>query len=225
MKFDYENQLSGKFFLRQELDDATDILSFPRELRADITLLSVHPLNALLAGSLLFGALDNGQFISAPEASLELDRAFRRLFGEYSPHLHVNPLRQSEPESHTQLLLADYRSEATPCQPQGRGRNVLIQLRDSAKWTGKLFSLDRVEFAVNRSAFAGNSRINELRLNVAIGLLLSGDWKSSSLVVEDYTGEDEQTKKELVELCAAIGIQLRIVSTETLEGMLADVQA
>ena len=58
-----------------------------------------------------------------------------------------------------------------------------------------------------------------------MGLLLAGDWRSSSLVVEDYGGEDEQSKKELVELCAAIGIQLHIVSSEVLEGMLNDAQA
>lgn len=225
MKFDYENQLNGKFCLRQETDDATDVLSFPRELRADITLLSVQPLNALLAGSLLFGALDSGQFISSPEASLELDRTFRRLFGEYSPHLNVNSLKQAEPENHTQLILADYRSEATPAQPEGKGRNVLIQTRDSAKWTGKLFSLDRVEFAVNKSAFADSRHSSELRFNVALGLLLAGDWRSSSLVVEDCKGESEQSKKELAELCAAIGIQLTVVSSEILEGMLNDVQA
>lgn len=225
MKFDYENQLNGKFCLRQEADDATDVLSFPRELRADITLLNVQPLNALLAGSLLFGALDNGHFISSPEASLELDRTFRRLFGEYSPHLHVNPLKQAEPEDHTQLILADYRSEATPAQPEGKGRNVLIQTRDSAKWTGKLFSLDRVEFAVNMSVFADSRHSSELRFNVALGLLLAGDWRSSSLVVEDSIGEGEQSKKELAELCAAIGIQLTVVSSEILEGMLNDVQA
>lgn len=225
MKFDYENQLNGKFCLRQESDDATDVLSFPRELRADITLLSVQPLNALLAGILLFGALDSGQFISSPDASLELDRTFRRLFGEYSPHLHVNPLKQAEPENHTQLILAEYRSEATPAQPEGKGRNVLVQSRDSAKWTGKLFSLDRVEFAVNKSVFAERQNCSELRFNVALGLLLAGDWRSSSLVVEDYRGEDEQSKNELVELCAAVGIQLNIVSSEVVEGMLNDVQA
>ena len=208
MKFDYENQLNGKFCLRQEADDATDVLSFPRELRADITLMNVQPLNALLAGSLLFGALDNGHFISSPEASLELDRTFRRLFGEYSPHLNVNPLKQ-----------------ATPAQPEGKGRNVLIQTRDSAQWTGKLFSLDRVEFAVNKSVFADSRHSSELRFNVALGLLLAGDWRSSSLVVEDSIGEGEQSKKELAELCAAIGIQLTVVSSEILEGMLNDVQA
>lgn len=220
MHFAFENRDSGKFSLTQISDGVTDVISFPREFHVDLTLIDVDPLKALTAALLLFEVNDGSGLINAPSASLQLDRTLRRQRGEYSPHLVVDPLAESTHDNHTQLLLADHRDSAFPVQPDGKGRNVLIQCRDSSRWAGKLFSLDRVEFASNYMMFVDQTGINTTTALVATGLLLAGDWKSTMLIVENVGALSREECADLIEICAAIGVRTRIVEKSAMEGML-----
>lgn len=220
MQITFENRDSGKFALQQVSNDKTDIVSFPREFHMDLTLVDVDPLKALTAGLLLFSIDEAHGLINSPRATMQLDRTLRSQRGGKSPHLTVDPLGEVETANHTQLILADYRDRAFPLQPEGKGRNVLVQCLDSARWSGKLFTLDRVEFATNHKVFAGGARCNETTILVSIGLLLAGDWKSSMLVVENIGGLSQTGCADLVELCAAIGVGLRIVEKGAMERLL-----
>lgn len=220
MQFSFENRDSGKFTLQQLSDVKTDILSFPREFHMDLTLVDVDPLKALTAGLLLFGIDETHGLVTSPRATMQLDRTLRSQGGEKSPHLTVDPLAEYENANHTQLILADYRARAFPLQPEGKGRNVLVQCLDSIRWSGKLFSLDRVEFAANHKVFAVQAGRNETTILVSIGLLLAGDWKSSTLVVENAGALSQTECAELVEICAAVGVGLRIFEKNALERLL-----
>lgn len=220
MHFSFKNRDSGKFSLQQVSDEKTDVLGFPREFHMDLTLVDVDPLKALTAGLLLFGIDETHGLINSPRATMQLDRTLRSQRGERSPHLTVDPLGEVETDSHTQLILADYRDRAFPIQPGGKGRNVLVQCLDSVRWSGKLFTLDRVEFAANHKIFAAQAGRNETTLLVSVGLLLAGDWKSSMLVVENIGGLSRTTCAELVELCASVGVGLRIVEKNAMERLL-----
>lgn len=220
MYFSFENRDSGKFSLQQVSDEKTDVVSFPREFHMDLTLVEVEPLKALMAGLLLFDIDGTNGLINSPRATLQLDRTLRSQRGGKSPHLVVDPLGEVKTASHTQLILAGYRDRAFPQQPDGKGRNVLVQCLDSVRWSGKLFSLDRVEFATNHKVFAAQAGRNETTLLVSIGLLLAGDWKSSKFVVENIGGLSQSDCADLVELCAAVGVGLRIVEKNSMERLL-----
>ena len=100
-----------------------------------------------------------------------------------------------------------------------------MQYLDSARWTGKLFSVDRVVFATNFSAF-DETQLGVTAFRVALGLLLAGDWKSSTLIVETAGDENATFSNEVMqELCAAIGVRLLFVDGQEMEGMLEDGQA
>ncbi|MDC7109705.1 hypothetical protein [Corynebacterium afermentans] len=225
MRIVFENKPNGKFSLRQEAETAGDIVSFPREFLADVTLLETQPLNALVAAMILFQISEESGVVTSPPSTAQLDRSLRRVLGEHSPQLTVDPLLSVVPENHTQLLVGKFREGKVAVQPEGKGRNVLVQYLDSARWTGKLFSVDRVVVATNVSAF-DETVLSPTAFRVALGLLMAGDWKSSSLVVEK--ADDEQglfSTGMMQELCAAIGVRLVFVNEQEMEGMLQDGQA
>ena len=225
MRIVFENKPNGKFSLRQEAETAGDIVSFPREFLADVTLLETQPLNALVAAMILFQISEESGVVTSPPSTAQLDRSLRRVLGEHSPQLTVDPLLSVAPEKHTQLLVGKFREGKAAVQPEGKGRNVLVQYLDSARWTGKLFSVDRVVIATNVSAF-DETVLSPAAFRVALGLLMAGDWKSSSLIVEK--ADDEQGLFSTVmmqELCAAIGVRLVFVNEQEMEGMLQDGQA
>ena len=225
MRIVFENKPNGKFSLRQEAETAGDIVSFPREFLADVTLLEAQPSNALLAAMILFQISEESGVVTSPPSTAQLDRSLRRVLGEHSPQLTVDPLLSVVPENHTQLLVGKFREGKVAVQPEGKGRNVLVQYLDSARWTGKLFSVDRVVVATNVSAF-DETVLSPTAFRVALGLLMAGDWKSSSLVVEK--ADDEQglfSTGMMQELCAAIGVRLVFVNEQEMEGMLQDGQA
>ena len=225
MRIVFENKPNGKFSLRQEAETAGDIVSFPREFLADVTLLETQPLNALVAAMILFQISEESGVVTSPPSTAQLDRSLRRVLGEHSPQLTVDPLLSVVPENHTQLLVGKFREGKVAVQPEGKGRNVLVQYLDSARWTGKLFSVDRVVVATNVSAF-DETVLSPTAFRVALGLLMAGDWKSSSLVVEK--ADDEQglfSTGMMQELCAAIGVRLLFVDGHEMEGMLQDGQA
>ena len=225
MRIVFENKPNGKFSLRQEAEAAGDIVSFPREFLADITLLEAQPSNALLAAMILFQISEGNGVLTAPTSTAQFDRALRRVLGEHSPQLTVDPLLSTSPESHTQLLVGDYREGKVAIQPAGKGRNVFVQYLDSSRWTGKLFSVDRVVVATNLSAF-DETQVSRTAFRVALGLLMAGDWKASTLIVEDSGNEDGVFSSEMMqELCAAIGVRLLFVDGQEMEGMLQDGQA
>jgi len=225
MRIVFENKPNGRFSLRQEAETQGDIVSFPREFLADVTLLEAQPLNALVAAMLLFNLSEENGVLTTPPSTAQLDRALRRVLGERSPQLTVDPLLSAAPESHTQLLVGDYREGKVAVQPDGKGRNVLVQYLDSARWTGKLFSVDRVVIATNFSAF-DETRISRTVFRVALGLLMAGDWKSSTLIVEKEGDESGLFSTAMMqELCAAIGVRLLFVDGQEMEGMLKDGQA
>lgn len=225
MRIVFENKPNGKFSLRQEAETAGDIVSFPREFLADVTLLETQPLNALVAAMILFQISEESGVVTSPPSTAQLDRSLRRVLGEHSPQLTVDPLLSVAPENHTQLLVGKFREGKVAVQPEGKGRNVFVQYLDSARWTGKLFSVDRVVVATNVSAF-DETVLSTTAFRVALGLLMAGDWKSSSLVVEK--ADDEQglfSTGMMQELCAAIGVRLVFVNEQEMEGMLQDGQA
>ena len=225
MRIVFENKPNGKFSLRQEAEAAGDIVSFPREFLADVTLLETQPSNALLAAMILFQISDGNGVLTAPTSTAQFDRALRRVLGEHSPQLTVDPLLSASPESHTKLLVGDYREGKVAIQPAGKGRNVFVQYLDSSRWTGKLFSVDRVVVATNLSAF-DETQVSRTAFRVALGLLMAGDWKSSTLIVEDSGNEDGAfSSQKMQELCAAIGVRLLFVDGQEMEGMLQDGQA
>lgn len=225
MRIVFENKPNGKFSLRQEAEVAGDIVSFPREFLADVTLLESRPSNALLAAMILFQISEGNGVVTTPPSTAQFDRTLRRVLGEHSPQLTVDPLLSVAPESHTQLLVGEYRDGKVAVQPDGKGRNVLVQYLDSARWTGKLFSVDRVVVAANASAF-DETRLSSTAFRVALGLLLAGDWKSSTLIVEEAGDEKGLFSNSMMqELCAAIGVRLVFVDGHEMEGMLQDGEA
>ena len=225
MRVVFENKPNGKFSLRQEVEVSSDLVSFPREFLADITLLEIEPSNALLAALLLFHISERQGVVTAPVSTAQFDRVLRRELGECSPQLTVDPLLSVSSENHTQLLVGGFREGKVAIQPDGKGRNVLVQYLDSARWTGKLFSVDRVVFATNFSAF-DETQLGVTAFRVALGLLLAGDWKSSTLIVETAGDENATFSNEVMqELCAAIGVRLLFVDGQEMEGMLEDGQA
>ena len=225
MRIVFENKPNGKFSLRQEAETASDIVSFPREFLADVTLLEAQPSNALLAALILFQISEGSGVLTVPPSTTQLDRTLRRVLGEHSPQLTVDPLLSVAPENHTQLLVGEYREGKVAVQPDGKGRSVLVQYLDSARWTGKLFSVDRVVVAANVSAF-DETRLSPTAFRVALGLLLAGDWKSSTLIVEEAGDEEGLFSTAMMqELCAAIGVRLLFVDGHEMEGMLQDGQA
>lgn len=225
MRIVFENKPNGKFSLRQEAETIGDIVSFPREFLADVTLLETQPSNALLAAMILFQISEGNGVLTTPPSTTQFDRTLRRVLGEHSPQLTVDPLLSVAPESHTQLLVGKYREGKVAVQPDGKGRNVLVQYLDSARWTGKLFSVDRVVVASNVSAF-NEKRLSPTAFRVALGLLLAGDWKSSTLIVEESGDEKGLFSNVMMrELCAAIGVRLLFVDGQEMEGMLHNGQA
>lgn len=87
-----------------------------------------------------------------------------------------------------------------------------------------MFSIDRVEFAANISAF-GKRFAEDLSFRVAVALLLCGDWRSSELVVErPKTDNSWLNERDVIELCASIGIKLRLLDPVQLEEMLVYAQ-
>lgn len=225
MRIVFENKPNGKFSLCQEAESVSDVVSFPREFLADVTLLEAQPSNALLAAMILFQISDGNGVLTTPTSTTQFDRTLRRVLGEHSPQLTVDPLLSVAPESHTQLLVGEYREGKVAVQPEGKGRNVLVQYLDSARWTGKLFSIDRVTVATNVSAF-DDTKVSQTAFRVALGLLLAGDWKSSTLIVE--SAEDEKglySAAMMQELCAAIGVRLVFVDGREMEGMLQNGEA
>ena len=203
MRFGWENSLTGKFAFRERTEYPNESVSFPRELKLDLVLTGMNKSIALLGGMLIFSQDIARQRISWPQASLEFDDSVRRAWGELAPRFEIDQTPSWTPDNHTVLI-----------------RQVLLQVRDSAYWTGKMFSIDRVEFAANISAF-GKRFEDDLAFRVAIALLLCGDWRSSELVVErpkiNNSGFDE---RDLIDLCASIGIKLRVLNTAQMEEML-----
>lgn len=225
MRFGWENSLTGKFAIWERTEYPSESVSFPRELRLDLVLTGMNKSIALLGGLLIFSEDIARQRVSWPQAPLEFDDSVRRVWGELAPRFEIDQNPGWTPDNHTVLILCDNRPYAVPIQSIEKPRQVLLQVRDSAYWTGKMFSIDRVEFAANISAF-GTRFAEDLSFRVAIALLLCGDWRSSELVVErpktsssssSSTGVDEG---DLIDLCASIGIKLRVLDTAQLEEML-----
>lgn len=220
MRFGWENSLTGKFAFRERTEYPNESVSFPRELKLDLVLTGMNKSIALLGGMLIFSQDIARQRISWPQASLEFDDSVRRAWGELAPRFEIDQTPSWTPDNHTVLILCDNRPHAVPIQSIEKPRQVLLQVRDSACWTGKMFSIDRVEFAANISAF-GKRFEDDLAFRVAIALLLCGDWRSSELVVErpkiNNSGFDE---RDLIDLCASIGIKLRVLNTAQMEEML-----
>lgn len=213
-----ENHPNGQFLLKTIAESPRETSSFPRELKLDLTLLEVKELFALMAGILVFPHSLNQTDVTSPKASIGLDNAIRRTLGADAPKLSVDRDDQFSAQSQTSLIIADYRPSSHPRQPNGKGRNVLVQVLDSAVWKGKLFTLDRVEFAVNTSVFERNFD-NSVKFRAAVGLLLAGDWNSSTLLIERI--ESNQEDESIVsELCAAIGVEIKFLSRSDLEEML-----
>lgn len=224
MRFGWENSLTGKFAIRQRTEDPNESVSFPRELRLDLVLTGMNKPIALLGGLLVFGENIARQRMSWPQASMEFDDCVRRVLGEQAPRLGIDQSPSWTPDNHTILILCENRPQALPIQSNEKPRQVLIQVRDSAYWTGKMFSIDRVEFAANISAF-GRRYSEDLSFRVAIAVLLSGDWRSAELVVERPKANNSWLDEEdLIDLCASIGIKLRVVDSTQLEELLVYAQ-
>ncbi|AJI79480.1 hypothetical protein [Corynebacterium singulare] len=220
MRFGWENSLTGKFAIRERTEFPSESVSFPRELKLDLVLTGMNKSIALLAGLLIFNENIARQRLSWPKASLELDDSVRRVWGELAPRFEIDQNPDWTPDNHTVLILCDDRPYAVPIQSIEKPRQVLLQVRDSAHWTGKMFSIDRVEFAANISAF-GRRFAEDLSFRVAIALLLCGDWRSSELVVERPKGSNTVfDENDLIDLCASIGIKLRVLDAAQLEEML-----
>lgn len=211
--------MNGRFSLGIQAENTREPLPFPRELILDITLLSVSPQFALLAAMLIFKDCMLGESVNVPSATESLDNAVRRAFLDRAPKLRVDQKQVSKVDDQITLIIGEFRSSAFPKQPNGKGRNVLFQFRDSTKWTGKIFSTTRVELVGNLSLFEATEG-SELPLKVALGLLLLGDWKASSLVVEDANSTSIDVKRVLQSLCGSVGVSLRIVCASELEEIL-----
>lgn len=224
MRFGWENSLTGKFALREQTDHPSESVSFPRELRLDLVLTDMNKTIALLAGLLIFGENAARQRITWPQASLEFDDCVRKVWEEQAPRFEIETDANWTPDNHTILILCDNRPQTVPIQSKDKPRQIMLQVRDSAHWTGKMFSIDRVEFAANISAF-GKRFAEDLSFRVAVALLLCGDWRSSELVVErPKTNNSWLNERDVIELCASIGIKLCLLDSTQLEDMLVYVQ-
>lgn len=114
-------------------------------------------------------------------------------------------------------LYISTRPVEAPKQNRGTVRKVLVEQRSLKNWTGRLFSLDHVIISSNYELACPNDP-GGVRASIALGLLMSSDWKSSQITVEDPNDSMNDADRSLArELAAGAGYSLEIVGAEEFE--------
>lgn len=176
----HSNHDDGKFCLvLSHQSDSRNISS--ETLVLDALLLRPTEDALLLATLLLAGEKALGTEVQGVESSRSLFAGLAGQLGANVPQVSLTHHRSDVP-SQCQLFITTKHYDP-PLQPSAGPRRVVIQVLDSANWTGRLFSLDSVTICANLSYFNWRERPTAAVLG-AVGVLLASDWNSTEVFIE-----------------------------------------
>lgn len=215
-RINFENRADGRFSLSLDKGNSTETFGLPRELNVDLALREVDSDLAIIAGLLAFGSKLWQKEIEEPTPSLGLSE---RLFEAGYPAEWMPVLQRSGQTSdyalmrQNTLVVNHLGTLHSKIEVDGPGRQINAYPLDVAAWTGRLFGPSDIYFGTNLPVLEKLGGIAEVKLRIAIGVLMANDLRIGKIAVPIEANDFEEGQaRVLSELASSVGIETEFLT-------------
>jgi len=218
MRISTANRADGRFAVTVSPEEAGEPSPPMRDFLIDATIVGMPGDRLLAVSALAFGPHLRGSLSTEMPVSPSMSRAVAR----FQDPIFVAPTTISPDASEftgggSTLVLDPQHRGYVGRNDVGRGQVLTLDVLPTTKWTGRLFSMDRMVVASNASLFSSlRPGTDALGPQLAVAVALAHELHVSRVVLPTDAQLDELWVARATAMLAAVGIDLELTSPTAL---------